>query len=158
MDNENPKRRKSKDNPYTIYKENNQLFVNFKDGENVEYTIEVDVPVFALFNSFELEDLSQMNEYDRHIEHSRLNTNTLHKRSVTEVASVDECAMINIRNEKLRKVIDKLPSVQRRRLLLYYYKDMTYDEIAEIEGCTKRSVYIAIERGKEKLKKILKNF
>lgn len=35
MDNNRPKRRKSKDNPYTIFEEKGKLYIAFKDGQGV---------------------------------------------------------------------------------------------------------------------------
>ncbi len=42
--------------------------------------VEVSKSVFETFNIFELEDISQMNEYDRHLEHSEAYEHTLHKK------------------------------------------------------------------------------
>ncbi len=50
-----PKRRKSKDNPYSLVIENNTYIVVFDKNK-----IEVSKEVFELFNEFELEDISQM--------------------------------------------------------------------------------------------------
>ena len=38
---------------------------------------------------------------------------------------------------------------------MYFFEDKTYEEIAEIEGCSIHSVYVSIERSKDKIKKIL---
>ena len=62
-----PKRRKSKDNPYTIFGENGKFYVVFKDGQGDENKVEVNNDVFSLFNDNELHDISQLNEFDRHI-------------------------------------------------------------------------------------------
>lgn len=41
MDVNRPKRRKSKDNPYTIFEEQGKLYVTFKDGQGIKQKIEV---------------------------------------------------------------------------------------------------------------------
>ena len=66
-----PKRRKNKDNPYTIYSvgldtDHPRYFVEFDDGEGVHQCVELDDRNFNAFDLFELEDLAQMNETDRH--------------------------------------------------------------------------------------------
>ena len=61
-----------------------------------------------------------------------------------------------IRNEELYKAISKLPKVQKRRLKLYYFEDLTLQKIADIEGCSVKNVYKSIELAKEKLKNLLK--
>ena len=55
--------------------------------------------------------------------------------------------------ELLHKAISKLPEVQKRRLLLYFFGDMTYEQIAKMEGCTKRAVKFSVDIAIEKLKK-----
>lgn len=71
-------------------------------------------------------------------------------------SSVEEIVYQAIEREQLHQAIDRLPKAQRRRLLLYYFYDFTYEKIAEIEGCSVHSVFVAIERAKEKIKFFLK--
>ena len=72
-----PKRRKSKDNPYTLISNNNRYFVIFSDVNNKKNIVEVSEQVFYTFDKFELEDKKELNEYDRHIEHSEIYDETL---------------------------------------------------------------------------------
>lgn len=76
-----PKRRKSKDNPYTLISNNNRYFVIFSDVNNKKNIVEVSEQVFYTFDKFELEDKKELNEYDRHIEHSEIYDETLLKRT-----------------------------------------------------------------------------
>ncbi|MFD1402086.1 RNA polymerase sigma factor [Robinsoniella peoriensis] len=62
---------------------------------------------------------------------------------------------LSVAGEQLHNAISKLPEVQRRRLLLYYFAELTYEQIAEMEGCSVHSIFVAIERAKENLKKFL---
>jgi RNA polymerase sigma-70 factor (ECF subfamily) len=77
MDAKNPKRRKMKNNPYTIYytRETDKYYISFTDCQGCKQSLEIDRELFNAFDSFELEDLSEMNEYDRHIEHAELEEN-----------------------------------------------------------------------------------
>ena len=77
-----PKRRKDKYNPYTLCSEKGKYYVYFVDVNNRIQMVEVSKSVFETFNIFELEDISQMNEYDRHLEHSEAYEHTLHKKKV----------------------------------------------------------------------------
>ena len=63
-----PKRRKFKDNPYTIIEIeiSNKYFVTFKDSRGIFNKVEVSKDIYELFNYYELRDLSQMNEYDNY--------------------------------------------------------------------------------------------
>ncbi len=48
--------------------------------------------------------------------------------------------------------MDKLTKQQRRRILLYYDYQLSMEEIARIEGCSKQSVQESIDWGMKKLK------
>ena len=67
-----PKRRIYKDNPYNLEINNSKYIINFYDSKKVLQKIEVSEEVFSVFDKSELKDLSQMNEYDNHIEHAAL--------------------------------------------------------------------------------------
>ena len=59
---------------------------------------------------------------------------------------------------QLHRAISELPEIQRRRLILYYFQGMTYEQIAGMEGCTKRAVKFSVDIAVEKLKKFFNNF
>ena len=65
MDGNHPKRRKDKYNPYTIGTTGDgRHWLTFSDGQRHRHHLEIDAAVFALFDSFELDDLSYLNEVD----------------------------------------------------------------------------------------------
>lgn len=156
MDERHPKRRKDKNNPYTLSIAEGRFYLSFCDGMGVLHEMEIDGELYRLLNAFELEDLSYLNEWDRHIEQSELSEETLEKRMQQTPCTVEETVYRAIRYEQLHQAIDRLPKKQRRRLILYYFYDFTYEKIAEIEGCSVHSVFVAIERAKEKIKFFLK--
>ena len=152
-----PKRRKDKYNPYTLHKENERYYVSFIDSNNKFQKIEISQEVFENFNKFELEDVSQMNEYDRHLEHSEVDENTLYQKSVSSEQPLEEYFDKAQDAENLHMAISKLPDVQKRRLKKYYFEDKTFEEISHEEGCTYQCVQRSVYRAVEKIKNILKN-
>ena len=114
--------------------------------------------MFALFDSFELDDLSYMNEVDRHYEQSELTKASLYDRAVHRPATVEESALQSMEYAQLHRAISGLPEIQKRRLILYYFQGLTYERIAEMEGCTKRAVKFSVDIAVEKLKRFFKNF
>ena len=156
MDERHPKRRKDKNNPYTLSIASGRFYLSFRDGLGVLHEMEIDGNLYELLNTFELEDLSYLNEWDRHIEQSELSEETLEQRMRKTPCSVEETVYHAIQYEQLHQAIDHLPKTQRRRLILYYFYDFTYEKIAEIERCSVHSVFVAIERAKEKIKFFLK--
>lgn len=114
--------------------------------------------MFTLFDSFELDDLSYLNEVDRHYEQSELTEASLYDRAVHRPATVEESALQSMEYAQLHRAISELPEIQKRRLILYYFQGLTYEQIAEMEGCTKRAVKFSVDIAVEKLKKFFKNF
>ena len=143
MDNR-PKRRKDKYNPYTLYTKAGRYYISFVDVNNILQKIEVSQEVFESFNKFELEDISQMNEYDRHLEHSEVDENTLYQKSVSSEQLLEEYFDKAQDAENLHMAINKLPDVQKRRLKKYYFEDKTFEEISLEEGCTYQCVQRAV--------------
>ena len=153
-----PKRRKDKYNPYTIYEKGGYYYISFKDGQGVLHKFEISRTLYDAFDSFELDDLVYLNVVDRHIEQSEVWESTLNVRAVKKPDSIEEVVLKKIQIETLHTAIKKLPEMQRRRMQLYYFEGMTYEQIAKKEGCTKmpvkRSIEAAVERLKKELKKI----
>ena len=159
MDGNHPKRRKDKYNPYTIgTTEDGRHWLTFSDGQGNRHHVEISAAVFTLFDSFELDDLSYLNEVDRHYEQSELTEASLYDRAVHRPATVEESALQSMEYAQLHRAISELPEIQKRRLILYYFQGLTYEQIAGIEGCTKRAVKFSVDIAVEKLKKFFKNF
>lgn len=151
----NPKRKKAKDNPYILDYYNE--VVMFKDNKGIIQEIKVTTEVFNLFNNFELEDISQMHEYERHIEHSEVYEETLYSRANIQSESVEEQIEKKVLSEKLKETINELPEIQKRRIKKYYFEDKTYEEIANEENCSKVAVKYSIDGAIEKISKKFKN-
>lgn len=158
MDANRSKRRKSKDNPYTIFDEEGKLYVTFKDGQGIKQKIEVNNDIFNFFDDSELHDVREINEFDRHIEHSEQSENTLHKKTLSKDVHFEDIMISKMRNGQLKKMLFCLTPLQRERVILFYLERFSCPEIAEMQGCTKQAVSLSIRRARKKLKKeILKN-
>ncbi len=155
MDEKRPKRRKDKYNPYTLTEKEDKHFLSFQDGQGVFRELQITKELFEVLNRFELDDLSILNEWDRHYEHSELTEASLYDRAAMLPESVEEAVFRNLRYEALHKAIKRLPETQRRRLVLYYFAGLTYAQIAEKEGCTFQAVGKSISAAEKRLKKIL---
>ena len=155
-----PKRRRDKDNPYEIFTigietDVPRYYIRFHDGSRVEHCLEITKELFNLLDSFELDDLSFLNEWDRHLEQSEQTEATLNARATHRRESVEEEVFRHIENEMLHSAISTLPEMQRRRLILYYFGNLTYQEIAELDGCSKVAVKYTIDKALAALKKII---
>ena len=158
-----PKRRKRKDNPYTIFSvgkdtESPRYFVEFFDQFNILQQEEVTKEVYDFFDREELHDISQMNEEDRHYEQSELMEETLIRRACTEQISLEEQVIKKESQEALLYALSQLTKEQRKRIVMYFFQEKTYEEIALAEGCFASSVLKSNQRALRQLKKYLKIF
>lgn len=153
-----PKRNKSKDNPYNlIFDENEQIYmVEFVDNKRVIHKIKISTEVYKAFDEFELEDVSQIHKYQRHIEHNEIYEDKLNTRIINKQPSIDELVEQKILKEELKGAINELPKIQKNRLIKYYFEDMTFEEIAKEENCTKRAVKFSVDIALEKISKKIK--
>lgn len=150
-----PKRRKDKYNPYTICENDGRYYLSFKDGQGVRHEMEIQNDLFDMLNRFELDDLSILNEWDRHIEHFEQTEQSLNRRACVKTESVEEVVLHSIEYEELHQAITMLTETQQRRLKLYYFQELTYKRIAEIEGCSASAVVSSNSAAIEKIRKIL---
>ena len=155
-----PKRRRDEENPYEIYTAgintaHPRYFLAFTDGSRVKHWMEIDKALFDAFNEFELDDLSFFNEVDRHYEKSEVTEATLNRRAAKPQESVEETVSQRMEVDKLHQAIAKLPEKQRRRLVLYYFGEFTYEQIAAMEECKFQVIAKSIKTAEKNLKKIL---
>ena len=155
---ERPKRRKHKDNPYTLefVEEKNSYRVSFKDVKGKFRKVEVNKEIYQAFDRFELDDLSELNEFDNHIEHSEVYENNLNERAMDKPLGVDEIVETMLINEELKKAINELSEVQKRRIKMYYFEDMTLEDIARVEKTSHQAISKSIIKALAELRKILK--
>ena len=152
MDGKHPNRKKDKLNPYTLSVEGNEYYVSFTDGQGMKHKEKLSKELYELFDRFELEDISHLNVVSNYYEHSELTEGTLNQRAVLSPEPMEEGVYQKILSDQLHTAISKLPAIQRRRVLLYYFGEFTYEQIAQMEGCTKRAVKFSVDIAIQKLK------
>ncbi len=155
-----PKRRRDKDNPYTIFtaginSSHPQYYISFRDVNGECHCMEIGRELFEALDQFEREDLSFMNEVDRHYEQSEQTEASINRRSVQQAEPLEDMVARRIEAEQLHNAIAQLPELQRRRLVLYYFGSFTYRQIADMEGCKYQTVQESIQAALKKLKNIL---
>ncbi|GFI51092.1 hypothetical protein IMSAGC020_02302 [Lachnospiraceae bacterium] len=155
MKGRHPKRRKDKYNPYTICENAGHFFISFKDGQGVLHEFEITEQIYKAFDRFELEDLVHLNIWDRHTEQSELRESTLNKRASHKLENLEDTILEKIEVECLHKAILRLSEVQRRRIVLYYFYDMTYGQIAEKENCSFQAIAKSISAAEKRIKNYL---
>jgi len=149
-------------NPYTLRIEVvegiTHYYVSFTDGQAIPRETEVSRPVYLEFCRFVKRERNLRRSDERHIEQSELTDETLYNRALHAPKSVEEMAFDCLRDEHLRQAIQELPEAQRRRFVLYHEFGLTYEQIAEMEGCKKQSVCNSVMLAEKKILEKLKNF
>ena len=156
MDEKHPHRKKDKYNPYRLMVIDGHCYVSFKDGLDMLQEVEIDKVLYEAFDRFELEDISYLNRLSRHIEHSELSDAALNDRAFCRPESLEDAVIKKQEREALHKAIIKLPETQRRRLLLYFFGGLTYEQIAKLEGCKRQAIQCTVQTALNNLKKNLK--
>lgn len=156
-----PKRRRDKDNPYEIFTvgietDHPHYYIRFMDSLGVEQCMEIEKNLFELFNRFELDDLSFLNEVDNHYGRTGLHGEAVEVYSVAHPESVEETVSRHMEQEALYTAMQRLPKTQYRRLVLYYFGELTYEQIAEMEGCRHQTVRESVCAALKNLKKFLR--
>ena len=149
-------------NPYTLRTEVvegiTHYYVSFTDGQAILRETEVSRPVYLEFLRFVKVERNLRRSDERHTEQSELTDETLYNRAAHPPKAVDEVVFDSLRDEHLRQAVAELPEIQRRRFVLYHEFGLTYEQIAQIEGCKRQPVTRSIERAEEKIREVIKNF
>lgn len=154
MDGNHPNRKKDKSNPYILSIENNTYYISFTDGQGIFHKQEISMELYAAFNSFELDDISWINEASRHLTEADAGDEPLGHRIAAPSEPVEDHVYRRIMYQELHKAIAQLPEIQRRRVLLYYFGGYTYEQIAQMEDCTKRAVKFSVDVALKNLREI----
>ena len=156
-----PKRYKDKDNPCTIYSigkdtDHPKYFVEFNDGEGVHHCLEITKELYLDFDTSELADISYKNENSRHRIKENLSDEEIHRRSAGKEDPLQDIIEAADDNARLHKAILMLPLVQQRRVIMYYFQEMTYERIASIENCSIQAIEKTLRKARIGIMNFLK--
>ncbi len=154
--NQHPNRRRNRDNPYYLEFIDNKHIITFIDSRNNYQKIAINEEIYQAFNQFELNDLREMNQFDRHIEHSEVFEETLYHRALKQSESIENIVISKIILEEILFYINSLPEIQRRRIKLYYFDELSLKQIALLEQSTHQAISKSIHLGIVKIQKMMK--
>jgi len=142
-------------NPYTLRTEIvegiTRYFASFKDGEGIHRETEVSRPVYIEFQRFVCVERNLRRWDERHTIYADLPDEAFYNRTIQPAKNSEEMAFDCVFNEQLRQAIQRLPEIQRRRFVLHHEFGLTFEQIAEMEGCTKRAVKFSFDLAIKKI-------
>jgi DNA-directed RNA polymerase specialized sigma24 family protein len=127
-------------------------FISFADGQGEFYDLEVSEEFYVEFRKLEHKNRNLQQSDWRHQEASDLWDETLYRRAFRVPKSVEELIFDAEQREVLRKAIDALPEIQRRRFLLPHEYGFNYTKIGRMEHCRPQSIRQSVIRAREKIK------
>ena len=131
----------------------NKYYISFKDSVNQECKIEIDKEIFDTYMKSKQAYIKIKNETSRHIEHSELTEEDIHKRAFDQNESVEDTVIKNIENEKMKKALKSLTEAQYRRIELHIINEITIKDVAKLENVQKRQIEKSLRLGLKKIKK-----
>lgn len=129
--------------------------ITYKTAKGSRICVEVSTPVKELLEQSNRQIRSQRRQDRRHLDY------------VDFIGGLSDAAMNHPQADavdliikmdcyrQLYTAIGKLPEVQRRRLLLHFVDNLTYRQIAELEGVNQTAISHSIKRAIIQLKKYL---
>lgn len=75
---------------------------------------------------------------------------------LTGIIEAEEIAELEKYKEKLPEALASLTETQRKRIVMYFYDEMTFRQIAETEGKQVSAIFYSIQSGLEQLRKYFK--
>ena len=142
---------------YTLTSYNDGRYtISFINGTDANVEREITKPIYDEFKSQYLKYVSQEHKIRRNIEHSELSDNTLYTRARNKPDSVEKVLENKELAKEVRKVIAALTKKQKKRFEMYYRQNLSYRQIAHIEGIYYTSVRDSIEWIRKKFKKLFK--
>lgn len=145
-------------NELSVSDDNKRFYLTFKDY--LGNTIKSEIPE-EIYNTYKKEHLIQFkmeNEERRHWEQSKQTEESVYKKSFNYQKGVEEIIIENEEKEKIRITITKIPELQKRRIKMRYYKEMTLEEISKNEKCSIVAVKYSLDNAEDNIRKILKKF
>ncbi len=132
-----------------------------RDSELNEWIKKVEVTdeLIECFDEFRKVKNNQKKSDERHIDFRGVDNAENEAIIIHSEKTIEEIIFEDERKEQLHLALSSLTDIQRRRVLLYYFDDMTVKEIAKLENVVIRVVSRSIRKAEEKLSKyFLSNF
>ena len=129
-----------------------RYFISFRDGQDGYHELEVSEQFFIEFRQMERRNRNLQQWDERHREFSEIWDETLNRRALRLPMSIEERMVEAERTELLRKAINELPEIQRRRFLFYYEYDLNCYQIAAMEHCNASAVQKSVAIARKKIK------
>ena len=129
--------------------------ITYKTANGNRVCVEVSTPIKELLEQSDRQIRSQRRQDRRHLDYMDFIDGLTDANMKDPQADAADLVMKMESYRQLYAAISKLSEVQRRRLLLHFVENLTYRQIAELEGVNPFAVSHSIKRALIQLKKYL---
>lgn len=146
---------KHADNQYTLISfDDGRYFVSFEDGEGDDQTSEISKDLYLELLQQARSDEAYLRWNRRHLDDSA-DVDALSNRSAEDVHCriVEDTVITAMLVDEDSSARSAVTDLQWRRLQLHYCLGLTFDEIAEMDGCTKMAINDSLTKAIKKLRK-----
>jgi RNA polymerase sigma factor (sigma-70 family) len=129
--------------------------ITYKTASGKRICVEVSNPVKGLLEQSDRQIRSQRRQDRRHLDYMDFIDGLTDATMNDPQADATDLVMKMESYRQLYAAVNKLPEAQRRRLLLHFVDNLTYRQIAELEGVNPFAVSHSIKHALIQLKKYL---
>ena len=128
--------------------------ITYKTADGKRICVEVSTSVKELLEQSDRQIRSQRRQDRRHLNFAVHTDEDLATSLLPAYEDAADLLEEMERNARLYEAINKLTEVQRRRLRLYYFDELSYSRIARLEGVSTQTVFSTIEKALKRLRKL----
>lgn len=133
----------------------------FKAADRYQVNSKFSTWLFTITRNFCLNEIRRRSRHRTEsldIIHPELPDQPLHQFEDKRTFSPPESLLQSELEEKIQSAVSELPETQRLAILLCRQQDLSYEDIAEVIGCSLSATKSLIHRGRETLKQKLKPY
>ncbi len=132
-------------------------YVLFSNQHGSIVKTEVSKSIFDALKQLSREEEAARRSDARHIDYISISEQEFNRCKATLSQSTEDIVIGMELAASIHEAIYALPDIQRRRFLMYCEYELSLQQIAEIEGCTKNPVKRSIDKAKKTLREQLKS-
>ena len=112
--------------------------------------VEVSEEIAFVIDSLRCEEESQLRQNRRYLDFYSCDITLCSSSS-----NIEDKVMEHETMKAIFSALDKLTEKERKRIISYYFKNLTYEQVAKIENTSTTAIFKSVVKALEKLKKFL---
>lgn len=135
-----------------------KYYIYFKDSVGKNCKLEIKKEIFDTYIDSRKNYIKIKNQKVRHEEQSEQTEISLYNKSIVNKISIEDIVIQKISDATLREMVKNVSKPHNRRLEMYFFQDMTIQEIALKENRNDRTIRYSISKGIDEISKKIKKF